>query len=279
MEGYPIRTPSATTIAARCVLPVSGTSVALRQPTGAEDLLLAEANIDDPAIALTIARRLVRADRKVDWDTLTPTDLDVLLLQLRKALIGNRIVAEVTCRAAGCGSRIDMSFEVEAYLAHQQPRRAPLRRRGSSVESCAEEPGWFLLHARGLAQPVRFRLPTVADQVAVFERPDALQALTQSCIQPPALPARLRGHVEAAMEALAPPLAGDLQGQCPECAAVVTARFAARRYCLQELRDRARFVYDDIDVLAQRYHWSERAILRMSNVRRKNYAELARGAT
>jgi hypothetical protein len=30
--------------------------------------------------------------------------------------------------------------------------------------------------------------------------------------------------------------------------------------------------------LAQRYHWSERAILRMPNARRVSYAELARQA-
>ena len=78
------------------------------------------------------------------------------------------------------------------------------------------------------------------------------------------------------MGALAPPLAGPLQGRCPHCETPIAARFEARVYCLQELRDRARFIYDDIDVLAERYHWSERAILTLPHGRRTNYVERAR---
>ena len=46
---------------------------------------------------------------------------------------------------------------------------------------------------------------------------------------------------------LAPALAGPLQGHCPDCGAAVDGPFDPRRYCLRELRDRARFVYDDVD--------------------------------
>ncbi len=59
------------------------------------------------------------------------------------------------------------------------------------------------------------------------------------------------------MQALAPDLASELQGRCPECGATVAVRFEPRRYCLTELRDRARFLFADVDALAQRYHWSE----------------------
>lgn len=80
------------------------------------------------------------------------------------------------------------------------------------------------------------------------------------------------------MAALAPPLAGPLQGPCPHCASPIAARFEARLYCLQELRDRARFIFDDIDALAERYHWSERAILTLPHLRRTSYVERARRA-
>ena len=171
-----------------------------------------------------------------------------------------------------------MSFTIEAYLMHHRPHVAPLRRRGWVVEACTNEPGWFSLDAAGGEPAIRFRLPTVADQLSVRGRGDAEQALAQLCIRPPGLPARLRARVEAAMGAMAPPLDSELQGVCPECGGMVKARFKARRYCLQEMRDRARFVYDDIDVLARHYHWSERAILNMPNLRRVNYAERARQA-
>jgi hypothetical protein len=80
------------------------------------------------------------------------------------------------------------------------------------------------------------------------------------------------------MARLAPPLATPLRGQCPHCGAPITALFQARHYCLRELSDRARFVFDDIDILAERYHWSERAILTLPLSRRTLYAERARQA-
>jgi hypothetical protein len=263
-------------VAARFLLPVSGIRVVLREPKGADDLLLAEAKIEDPALALAIAQRLGRAEPAIDWAELTVSDLDVLILRLRQALLGNRIVADITCGAPECGSRIDLSFEIESFLMHHRPRSAPFPQRGWTVEPCSEEPGWFRLVSGGEMPSARFRLPTAADQVAVFGHPDAELALARCCIRPPELPARLRARVEAAMAVMAPRLVSDLQGTCPDCGATVAARFEARYYSLQEMRDRARFVYDDIDVLAQRYHWSERAILRMPNARRTSYAELAR---
>jgi hypothetical protein len=263
-------------VAARFRLPVSGIQIAMCYPTGADDVLLAEADVDDAALGLTVARRLGRTEPDIDWAALTPSDLDVLIVRLRQALYGNRIVAETTCRMPACDSAIDMSFTVEAYLTSHRPRSAPLRGRGWAVEACTDEPGWFRLRAADAEPAVRFRLPSTSDQLSVVGRDDAEQALSRLCIRPAGLPTRLHARVETAMTAMAPPLDSELQGVCPECGGVVKARFKARRYCLQEMRDRARFVYDDIDVLARHYHWSERAILTMPNPRRVNYAERAR---
>ena len=70
-----------------------------------------------------------------------------------------------------------------------------------------------------------------------------------------------------------------MQGQCPHCGAALDRPASMpRQYCLRELRDRARFVYDDIDALAERYHWSEQAILRLPAARRSQYVERARQA-
>jgi hypothetical protein len=127
-------------------------------------------------------------------------------------------------------------------------------------------------------EAARFRLPTLGDQIAVQDSADPAAALAARVTEPAGLPARLRARAEAAMEMLAPALAGPMQGQCPHCGAAITALFQPRQYCLRELRDRARFVYDDIDALAERYHWTERAILRLPAARRSQYVERARQA-
>jgi hypothetical protein len=263
--------------ATRLVLPASGLAVSLAPPTGAEEILLAERSAEDPFLALELARRLARADAEVDWAELPVTDIDTLIVHLRLAVIGDRVVGEAACRSPACGEPVDLSFRLSDWLAHRRPRQGGPRGRHWRCAPAPDAPGWTLLLARDEAA-ARFRLPTLADQIAVHGAADPAAALAARVMQPAGLPARLRGRVEAAMEMLAPALAGPMQGQCPHCGAEITALFHARQYCLQELKERARFIYDDIDALAERYHWSEQAILRLPAARRGQYAERARQA-
>ena len=100
-------------------------------------------------------------------------------------------------------------------------------------------------------------------------------ALIQACIGLTSADSRVRKRIEAAMQAMAPILTAELQGVCPECGTAITVQFRPRSYCLQELRERARFTYEDVDLLARRYHWSEHSILAMPNIRRESYVEFA----
>jgi hypothetical protein len=254
----------------RFEVPLSGLTITLREPTGADDLLLAEYQGDDPHLLLRLIERLAEAD--VDWSDLAVFDIDTLILRLRQGMIGDRVSSHVAC--AGCGGRGDLSFGIETYLAHHRPHEGPLQKRSWGV-SGPDDAGWRRLTGADGAQP-RFRLPTLNDQIAVAGAPDAPLALAQRCVEPHPLPAKLAARVETALGAYAPPLAGSLRGHCPDCGAVIEARFEARQYCLQELSYRAKFVYDDVGTLAERYHWSERAILAMPYARRAQYAERAR---
>ena len=121
-----------------------------------------------------------------------------------------------------------------------------------------------------------FRLPTVADCLGVAGLPDAEEELARRCIRPVNLPSSLRKRVERTMETMAPNFSRELQGVCPECGTSMTVYFDARQFCLQELKNRAAFIYEDICMLAKQYHWSEKEILAMPHTRRINYAELAR---
>jgi hypothetical protein len=261
-------------------LPVGGREIAVPRPTGIEDLSLVEATQGDTALALDLAGRLAVAEdgEALDWAQLSATDLDAFILTLRRTLIGDRIIAETACRAADCGSRIDMSFTIGAYLARYRPRRAPLHLRGWQIAPRDDRPGWYEIVAEGSAAALSFRLPSGADQLAVEGRRDAAMELARRCLEPDDAPAPLRRIAEAAMARLAPSLANDVAGACPECGATVEVHFDPRYFCLRELRERARFVYGDIDLLAQRYHWSERDILALPAARRASYAETARRA-
>jgi hypothetical protein len=262
---------------ARFVLPVSGLAVALTAPTGAEEVLLAERRAEDASLALALAERLGRAEAEVDWATLSITDIDALIARLRIAEVGDRVVGETACVSPACAEKVDLSFRLSDWLDHHRPRRGAPKGRDWRAEPAADAPGWRVLVVQG-TEVARFRLPTLADQIAAQGAADPATALAEHVFWPADLPARFKARAEAAMEMLAPALAGPMQGQCPHCGAAITALFQPRQYCLRELRDRARFVYDDIDALAERYHWTERAILRLPAARRSQYVERARRA-
>ena len=251
---------------------LSGLTITLREPTGADDLLFAEYRSDDPNLVLRLVERLAEAEADVDWGELAVFDIDTLILRLRQAVVGDRVSSHVDC--AGCGGRAELSFGIETYLSHHRPYQGLLEKRSWGV-SGPDDAGRRRLMGTDRIQP-RFRLPTLNDQIAVAGAPDPPHALARRCVEPHPLPAKLAARVEMALGAYAPPLAGPLRGHCPDCGAAIEARFEARQYCLQELSYRARFVYDDVGTLAERYHWSERAILAMPQARRAQYAERAR---
>jgi hypothetical protein len=248
-------------------LPVSGLDVCLRSLTGMEDLLLSETTVLDTRLAISLLSGMVQpADGSaIALENLTIADLDTLLLLTRKTLFGDLIRADATCPADHCGARIEVAFQVENYLAHERPRKV----RG--VEP-GEEIRWF----RFQNLPVSFRLPTGADQVAIAYHAHPEQALIQRCVRPSDLPAKQRKRVERAMEAMAPSLVQLLQGQCAECSTIVEILFDPQQFVLQELQNQARFVYEDIHLLAMYYQWSEAEILGLPRSRRIYYAERIR---
>jgi hypothetical protein len=248
-------------------LPVAGLDVILRSPTGAEDVLLLEAASLDTRLALTLLARIAYgADgAPLGAESLSVTDLDVLLLRLRQRLVGDAVRTAVTCPIETCGARFDMAFLISDYLEHHRPR-AP-----KGVELLGE-PGWFRLSRTGVA----FRIPSAADQLEIAGEPDPERALVRRCIRATDLTARLRRPIEAAMEALAPSLSGELEGRCAECGTTVQVPFDPLRYTLRDWRALASFVYDDVHRIARSFHWSEAEILALPTHRRARYAELAR---
>jgi hypothetical protein len=247
----------------------------LREPTGADDLLMTECRRNDPGMVKRVVERLAEPATNIDWSAQAVFDIDTIILRLRQAVLGDRISSHVAC--SGCDGRVTLSFGIATYLAHHRPHEGPLTKRGWAA-SAPDDTGWGRLSsaAQGAGAQPRFRLPTLDDQIAVAGAANAPRALARRCIEPYPLPAKLAARVETALAAYAPPLAGPLQGTCPDCAAAIEARFEARRYCLEELGYRAQFVYEDVVVLAKHYHWSERAILAMPYARRTEYAERAR---
>jgi hypothetical protein len=247
-------------------LPVSGIGVEVSPPGGREDVMLAEASRCDTDLALRLVERVARpVAGEVDWSDLSVTDLDALVLHIRRTVFADVIRTTVRCTAPGCRERVDIAFGIGAYLDHHRPRRP------AGVEE-ADRPGWFTLRDHA----ARFRLPSGADMLAARRSPHPKRELRRRCVVPDDSGRSVLRRVERAMEALAPNLAGNLSGRCPECGVALTAGFDPQAYCLGELRIQALAVYDDVHDLARAYGWSEDQILSLPRARRIRYTELVR---
>jgi hypothetical protein len=246
-------------------LPVSGAAVVLRAPDGADDMALGE-SLPSPARAglLLIERVCEREDgTRLEGAALSVTDFEILLLRLRQRLIGDRVSSDVTCPS--CRERVEISFRVDDYVSAVRPRRP------RNVTPAAR-PGWLAV------ADAEFRLPIVADLLAIEGRPAPGEALRSLCLAPGATPAGRR-RAEGALARIAPQVTGPVGGACPGCHGLVEALFDVPAFVVAELRRLAAAVYAEVHLLASSYGWAEAEILALPGPRRRRYAEMVRGAS
>jgi hypothetical protein len=249
-------------------MPISRIEVELRDATGADDLLLLEDG-DGCLIStsMKLARRLAvtRHCGELDAGALPIADLEALLLELRRRVLGDVVATRGCCPDPECATPIDISFRVSDYL------RSYSARKPANVEPLESEPDWFRLRDSGS----QFRLVTAADLAASVASNHPEHELARRTIRSHSSGRREFRREERAMQALAPPFSGEIQGHCPECGAAVRFWFDVQSYVLQELRYEAQFLYEDVHQLASRYHWSEETILSLPRRRRAQYVEMA----
>jgi hypothetical protein len=250
-------------------MPVSGIDVEFRHATGEEDLLLLEGGGDLISTSMELVQRLAipGGGAELDAATLTIADLEALLLELRRRVFGDVMATRGRCPEAECAAPIDLSFRISDYL------RGRAKRKPAHVKPVESEPNWFQLRDSG----VQFRLVTVDDLAAAAASAHPEKELARRTIRSrsPGVIERSHRRAERAMESLAPPLSGEIEGQCPECGASVRFWFDVQSYVQRELRYDAEFLFEDVHQLATRYHWSEEKILALPRQRRVQYVEMA----
>jgi hypothetical protein len=236
-------------------LPVSGINIQLRQPDGWAELLLLESARCDTQLAVDFGRAV--AQPELEWQALPISDLDAFLLMIRQHLLGDHIISDVQCT---CKARVDVRFTISEYLDHHRP------------DDVAHSE-WYQIGA------VSFRVPQVADQIALQahteQRGGLLAQYLARCIRGEADAATLT-QIRDMLSALSPDLANVLNGTCPECGAELRIFFDPQRYILNELRNQALSLYDEVHLIALVYHWSESDILALPRKRRVWYAERIR---
>jgi hypothetical protein len=250
------------------LLPVSGVTVVVREPTGEDELFIVETPSQPLPAMLELSRRVVRAiaGAPLDWPGLPASDLDAAALAIRRAWIGDTIRTDTVCAEPGCGERIDVSFGIQTYIDHHRPRRP----RGV-VATTAD--GWFTL----AGSAARFRIPTIAHLLGATSSEDPAQALARDCVDSAGISRPLARRLDRALAALAPRLDGLIGGTCPACGHELTLRFDPLTYTLRELRDVFSGIHLETHALASEYGWPEATILALPRGRRRRYASIVAG--
>lgn len=246
-------------------LPVSGNEINLRLPSGMEDIMLCEWQQRESALAIELLNAItdkIAGQNPVEWGKLPVTDFEWTLLQLRYSLFGDYVKTSSTCNQPKCGAKIDISFRIRNYL-EQFEINMP-----TEVEK-SPEPGWFFL----VGTDIKFRLPTSDDQTAIANVAQPELELQKRCVVPDKLPEEMLQQVQNTMASMAPVISGQLCGACPECGFTGDFYFDVQTWVINELRDQAKFVFEDVHLLAGHYHWLEDAILNMPRQRRYRYVE------
>jgi hypothetical protein len=247
------------------LLPVSGILLAVREPTGEDELYVVETVLAPLPALLGLARRVtsIATGGPLDWASLPAPDLDAAALVIRRSWIGDTIRTDTSCAIPGCGEQIDVSFSIGDYLEHHRPRRP---------RGLAEAPGagWFTL----AGATVRFRIPTVTDLLAASSDGRPEDALSGRCVDAPEVSRALARRLDRAFSALAPNLHDLLGGSCPACGNAMTMRFDPLGYTLAELRNAFSGIHSETHALASAYGWPEEAILALPRGRRRRYASI-----
>jgi hypothetical protein len=193
---------------------------------------------------------------------------DRRLLELRRALFGERVAARARCPS--CGAAAELSFTTSEIL---DPSPAP-------------PPGTVVIEAEGYT--LSARLPTTHDLLDLESAPPAArdaQALLRRClvdarrdgapIAPEDLPHAVLDTLEREMSAADPQAECSLDISCPACGHHWQSAFDAGAFLWAEIDAWARGLLSEVDALARAYGWSEREILGLGPRRRHSYLGLA----
>ena len=199
--------------------------------------------------------------------SLTAGARDAELVALREELFGAELSGVTACPV--CGEQVELTFDTH------------------DVRMPAADDVQLALHAAGY--DVSFRLPTVADLVAIERMRDgnaARDELLARCVvraargecdvDARALPEEVVDAIGARMSEADPQGDVTLDVACPSCAHAWRDPFDIATFLWSELATAARHLLSEVHVLASTYGWSEADILRLSPVRRAAYLELAR---
>jgi len=266
--------PSGAWINGACLREVN-----VRPLTGSDEVILAEA----AAELMPAERNSALLARCIDTDVGTPLgtlelarcltvgDREALLLHLHRLTFGDALHCVLDCPDSSCRERMDVDLTVSSLLS---PPNEDSRQ-------------WYDLPSDPNTRPLRFRIPTGADQewasrLAQTDANAAATALVNLCLaeseESPATSASLddvtADRLGAAILERDPQAEIMLDVTCPACGRGCQTLLDAGGFLCRELEARLPQLYREVHAVALHYHWSEAEILGLTQPQRQRYLDL-----
>jgi hypothetical protein len=180
---------------------------------------------------------------------------DRRLLELRSAVLGRRMEAEIDCPA--CGERLELELDAQQLQA--------------------DGPVGADRTVRYAGRTVDVRPPDSNDVAAALGAADPEHALLARCtdLGGEPLPDDLREAVIRRMAELDPGAELVLDARCPGCGEAWRQALDPAAFVLDEVDRLAMRLLREVDQLARAYGWREGDVLALSPARRRAYLELA----
>jgi hypothetical protein len=224
--------------------------------------------VDRALILLRLAERVMPETSATEALPLLPlAERDRRLLIHRRATFGDRMPCLAECPSCGATQEFELSA-AEILTGLDEPR----------PEEILETDGWLVrvraLRSADLAAAAREKTPEraaavlVAQAIAEARGPDGETSNRLPDHVWPLIEARVAER-EAAAEI-------SLGLACPACGAGWTTGFDIGAHFWTEVEADARRLLSEVAALAERFGWSEEALLTMPASRRRAYLELAR---
>ena len=243
------------------VLPVCGKAFDLKTLDGSSEMFVLETAGSDTAVGLALLTTLTSHNDAPAAETslaaLCITDFEYLMLSIRRAWRGPRVILRLDC--VYCQEPSEFTLDIDKLLRDAVPKAAP------GVHPDSDREGWFTLDGGA------FRLPVVGDQIVVAGRARPARALADLCLDDAARRKHLRPRIERAMGCMAPEISRVIRGFCPACERPIEAHFPVVATVMAEIRQSVASLYDDVDLIARVYHWPQAEILSLPPDRRRAY--------
>jgi hypothetical protein len=234
----------------------------LKEPTGRQEFALAEGHPLRLAEALS---SLVVSMSPTQFQSLTLSDRDRLLATVFAHCFGDTVESILKCN--GCGKPFELGFSLSELSSELEESPGELPR--------ADAQGVYTL-----GETIKFRLPTIRDEVEAAELPEdrAARFLIERCLVEGSVDHDLP-QVEAALERLAPLMRTELTSGCPHCGTSHRVDFDLVSYAERCFTRDLAMLTREIHCLASAYRFGYEEILDMPRSVRQNLTQLLLGQT